>query len=109
MNHRHLILLAIGIIVVVGITYQKSKPNTNGTSYASSMRTEPYQLMYPSLQNPKNLIGLVYPPRIGPLHTNSEFPIKNDPHNRPFVALYDQEPFLVKYGPGQDEVHPVEV
>jgi hypothetical protein len=44
-----------------------------------------------------NLIGLMYPPRLGPLQTNYEFPLKHDSCKRPFVALYDTEPFLRQY------------
>ena len=45
-------------------------------------------------QTPENLIGMVYPPKAGPLHTNQQFPEKADGCPSPFVAIYDQQPFL---------------
>lgn len=35
------------------------------------------------------LIGLVYPPRLGPLHTNFEIPNPQDPCRGPFAEIYD--------------------
>jgi hypothetical protein len=44
-----------------------------------------------------NLIGLIYPPRAGPLHTNRQFPIKQDCCPRTFTAIYDNPPHIKKY------------
>jgi len=43
------------------------------------------------------LIGLMYPPRAGPLHTNFQFPKKREKCPRPFTAIFKQEPFLRAY------------
>lgn len=43
------------------------------------------------------LIGLIYPPRAGPLHTNTEFPYKNETCSHGFTAIYEQDPYLKVY------------
>ena len=45
-------------------------------------------------QTQEGLIGLIYPPRVGPLQTNREFPVKTGSRVTPFVAIYDAEPYL---------------
>ncbi len=52
-------------------------------------------------QGDAHLIGLVYPPRAGPLHTNIEFPKNPNECAHPFTAIYDQDPYLQYNGPPQ--------
>ncbi len=35
-----------------------------------------------------NLIGVIYPPKLGPVQTSMD-------ENQPYVAIYDKEPFLM--------------
>ena len=40
------------------------------------------------------LIGIMYPPKAGPLHRNFEFPPASCDCPDPFVAIYEDEPYL---------------
>lgn len=48
-------------------------------------------------QTADKLVGMIYPPRAGALHTNAEFPFKKECQKRSFVAIYEDEPFLRYY------------
>jgi hypothetical protein len=54
--------------------------------------TEGYTSCQPTIDSNGTLIGRIYPPRAGPLHTNTEL---NDNSGRQYVAIYDKSPFLV--------------
>lgn len=47
------------------------------------------------------LVGLMYPPRAGPLHTNYQFPKTNEKCPRAFTAIFNQEPLLREYNQHQ--------
>ena len=44
------------------------------------------------------LIGVIYKPRAGPLHTNYDFPPSCNTCPKPFTAIYDQAPYLQHFG-----------
>jgi hypothetical protein len=48
-------------------------------------------------ENENELIGLIYPPKAGPLHTNIEFPTKRESCKGAFTAIYKQDPYLKVY------------
>ncbi|MDC3332975.1 hypothetical protein OAV62_01920, partial [bacterium] len=37
------------------------------------------------------LVGMVYPPKLGPLHANFQLPDQKDPCTSPFAEIYDDK------------------
>jgi hypothetical protein len=44
----------------------------------------------------RNPIGLINPPRLGPLHTNIQFPYRITNCPKTFYALFDTEPYVLE-------------
>jgi len=97
------------IIVFTAIVIVLCMSTTNGTRVPDAKQEEPYthgysirennETIYPSdeHQTPENLVGMIYAPRAGPLHTNREFPVKRSNVNRQFISIYDNPPSIRKY------------
>lgn len=45
----------------------------------------------------EHIIGIIYPPRAGPLHTNVQFPVKDEQTARSFTVLYSKPPYMRKF------------
>lgn len=90
----------ITVLIVVFLLSCIYNGKTEGYTHGSSARVASHQMVYDEAENqtPDNLIGMIYPPRAGPLHTNIEFPVKRDTRSRSFVAIYKDAPFLRYYG-----------
>lgn len=48
-------------------------------------------------RRPNQIIGIINPPRAGPLQTNVQFPIREESARRPFTVLYSEAPFIRKF------------
>ena len=81
------IIIVVAVCFIVSCVFNNSNTSEGYATYEQD-----------SNENPGNVIGMVYPPSAGPLHSNAEFPVKGDSCPRSFVAIYDQEPFLRYYG-----------
>jgi len=63
------------------------------------MEPEGPEWMSPEEQT-DGLIGMIYPPRLGSLASNRQFPAKMGGAKGGFVAVYEEEPFLRYYNQG---------
>lgn len=92
-----LIMMLLVIVIIVHSSTEKFKPQQQLMSqpeFKAQLNAEETDPLFQSNQ----LIGLMYPPRCGPLHTNYEFPNKEGGMVTPFVAIYEQEPYLRYFG-----------
>lgn len=88
-NNSFEMLIAIGIVIFI---YRCMSSESYRQSYQHSKNSKNSKN-----EETKDLIGLIYPPKAGPLHTNIEFPVKRDSCTRPFTAIYKQDPYLKHY------------
>ena len=82
------------LIPDVPFGFPNSSPPTSSNACQYSQTQQPNKQVY---AEGDGLIGLIYPPRAGPLQTNREFPVKIGSPRTPFVAIYKQAPYLKPY------------
>jgi hypothetical protein len=96
-------LITAGIIIGLVMYFTPEKfqdiPNQPQQEFEAHLNAEEQDPLFKSNQ----LIGLMYPPRCGPLQTNYEFPEKTGGSPTPFVAIYKQEPYLRYFGYSCDQ------
>lgn len=89
------IVIFLLAFVLINCTFTESYKPVMNVAKPTPHKKEFTQAYDPIPNN--QLIGLIYPPRAGPLHTNIEFPVKHDECPKPFHAIYEQAPYMRSY------------
>lgn len=69
--------------------HQKIHPLYSSVQFHPNQEVD--QITYKLPIGSNQLIGMVYPPRIGPLHTNFIVPGQKDSCSSPYAAIYDDK------------------
>lgn len=95
-NNCKILTGAVAIIAIVGLMlYLKTEGYTTQNEILAADIINGYQTEDRKINEARSgLVGLIYPPRAGPLHTNREFPDKIESTKHPYYVLLDKPPFL---------------
>lgn len=99
---NYLLIVSILVIIVINVmgyvAWMRSRTETFPYDYSYSIPNQDFDVQVGSTEQipSDKLIGLMYPPKLGPLHMSNrvKFPHRNN-DGQPFVALYSGPPFVV--------------